>query len=103
LRAALKAKEMSPVAHFYLGRALAAQKKYDEAETELNSSITTGADGMKEAHRILASIYLEKDDYKLAAKSLETYLSLNPNASDAESLRKTLEQLKGANPPPNKP
>ncbi|PYS87751.1 MAG: hypothetical protein DMF62_11350 [Acidobacteria bacterium] len=101
LRNAVKAKEFSAVAHLFLGRALAAQKKYEDAEKELNISISIDAGEMKEAHRILSSVYLERGDYKLAAQELEIYLQLNPHAPDAEGLRKTLEQLKGANP--NKP
>ncbi|MFL6466771.1 MAG: tetratricopeptide repeat protein [Pyrinomonadaceae bacterium] len=103
LRDAVKAKELSPVAHLFLGRALAAQKKYDDAEKELSLAITIGAAEMKEAHRILASIYLEKEEYIFAAKELEIYLTLNPDAPDAESLQKTLKQLKGTATSTNKP
>ena len=101
LREAAKAKDLSPIASLYLGRALAGQKKYDDAITSLNYALMIGGDEMKEAHRNLASIYLERDEYKLAEQSLETYLKLNPNAPDAESLRKILLQLKNA--PTDKP
>lgn len=99
LRAALKVKQESAIGHFYLGRALANLKRYDEAEKEFNSSITIGGDEMKEAHRLLASMYLEKGDDKRALAELETYLALAPTAPDAEKLRTVIRQLKEQDTP----
>lgn len=94
LVSAVKAKQDSAVAHFYLGRALTNLKRYDEAEKEFNSAITLGGDEMKEAHRMLGSMYLEKGDDKRAVAALEAYLALAPAAPDAEKLRTVIKQLK---------
>lgn len=94
LRAALKAKERSAVARFYLGRTFASQKQYDAAEKEFRTSIDIGGDEMKEAHRMLASMFLDREDYKRALTELEIYLRLAPTATDAEQLRSVVSELK---------
>ncbi len=94
LREVLKANDMSAIGHFYLGRTLAKTSKYDEAETELNRAITISPEGMKEAHRILAMLYIDKDDRPKAIVSLETYLRLVPEPPDVEQLKRALAQLK---------
>lgn len=103
LRAALKVKDQSAVAHFYLGRTLIASKKYDEAETELNTAISIGGDDVKEAHRILAMMYLEKEDYKRALPALEAYLQLVPDPPDGAKLRDVVKQLRSMGSDPQKP
>lgn len=95
LRAVLKDSERSAVGHFYLGRTLAKLNGYDEAEKELNLAITIGGLEMNEAHRMLAMMYIDKDDRPKAVSSLETYLKLVPTAPDAEKLRDAIKQLKG--------
>ncbi len=40
------------------------QKQYDNAEKEFNLSLTIGGVQMKEAHRMLANMYLSREDYK---------------------------------------
>lgn len=94
LREVLKVNDQSAVGHFYLGRTLAKTNKYDEAESELNKAITIAPDEMKEAHRILAMLYIDKDDRAKAIASLETYLRLVPAPSDLEQLKQALAQLK---------
>ncbi|HRI02440.1 MAG TPA: tetratricopeptide repeat protein [Pyrinomonadaceae bacterium] len=94
LRGALKAKDQSAIAHFYLGRTFMSQKKYDEAEKEFNLSLTIGGEQMKEAHRMLANMYLSREDYKRTLTELEIYLKLAPTAPDAEQLRDVVSQLK---------
>lgn len=98
LRAAIAAKEGSAPAHYYLGRALANLGKFDDAIVELNKGLTLGgeamAHNMKEAYRILAIMYSSKGEKKRAAAQLEKYLELNPNAPDAEQLRRSIEQFK---------
>lgn len=95
LRDAIKVKDQSAVAHFYLGRTLAKLTSYEEAEKELNLAVTIGGTEMNEAHRMLAMMYIDKDDRAKAVASLETYLKLVPNAPDAEKLREAIKQLKG--------
>lgn len=96
LRSALKIKDESAIGHYYLGRALASLKRYDDAEKEFNLAISLGGDDMKEAHRMLGSMYLDQGDNKRALVELETYLSLAPTAPDIEHLRTVIEQLRVA-------
>jgi predicted Zn-dependent protease len=99
LRSALKIDEKSAIGHFYLGRLLTRLEHYDEAEKELNLAMSLSENKMIEVHRMLANVYLGKDDYKRAADELETYLRLNPTAQDADKLRAVLAQLKGVKSP----
>lgn len=94
LRSALKAKENSAVAHFYLGRTFASQKIYDTAEKEFRTALKIGGEQMREAHRMLASMFLEMEDHKRALNELETYLKLNPGASDAAQLNQVARELR---------
>lgn len=96
LRAAIKQKEKSPVGHFYLGRALAYQQRYDDAIAELDLAMQLGGDEMKEGHRYLAAIYSAKGDKQRAVSELETYLKLAPNSSDADHLRELIRNLRDA-------
>lgn len=95
LRKALSVNDTA-IVHFFLGRVAAGNKKFDAAENEFTLSLTMGGEEMKEAHRMLASISLEKGDDKRALAELETYLKLAPNAPDADKLRETVDQLRSA-------
>lgn len=103
LRAAIAAKEQSAVAHYYLGRTQIGLEKYDAAETELNQAIKIGGDDMKEGHRMLANLFIQKGDDRNAVKELEIYLKLAPGAPDAANLRKVINQLKTPGPASPKP
>lgn len=94
LRSSLKAKEQSAVAHFYLGRTFASQKQYETAEKEFRTAIKIGGEQMREAHRMLASMFLELQDHKRALSELEVYLKLNPSAPDAAQLNDVVRQLR---------
>jgi len=93
---ALKIKSDSPVAHYFLGQSLANQGKFPEAEKELVQALSTGGPEMNEARRLLAILYSARGNKSDAAKELETYLKLAPNAPDAQRLRETIKQLKGS-------
>jgi tetratricopeptide (TPR) repeat protein len=103
LRSALKVREEVPVVHFYLGRLLIDLERYEESEKELNLALTQSKDKMTEVHRMLAKLYVAKDDYKLAVEHLELYLQLTPAVADAEQLRQLILQLKGAKEQPSSP
>ena len=94
LREVLKTNARSAIGHFYLGRVLAKAKSFDEAENELNSALSISPDEMKEAHRILAMLFIDKDDRPKAVAALEEYLRLVPTAPDADQLKQALSQLK---------
>ncbi|MEK7725151.1 MAG: tetratricopeptide repeat protein [Acidobacteriota bacterium] len=89
----LKLKD-SVVGYYYLGRTLTALEKYDDAEKAFLSTIKLGAGEMKEAHRMLASMYITKGDNQKAIEQLTIYLKLVPDAPDAKHLREVIEQLK---------
>ena len=97
---AVKLKDQSAVGHFYLGRTLAKLQRFDQAEKELNASLAVDSEGMKEAHRMLAMMFIDKDEYARAIDELETYLRLVPNAPDAEKLKQAVAQLKTQTGPP---
>lgn len=102
LRSALKLKA-SAVAHYYLGRSLTRLGRNDEAEKELKLAVELGGGEFKEAHRLLAVIYLDRGDRPRVVEELETYLRLVPGAPDADELRQVIQQNKAAAAPTSKP
>ena len=97
LRKALAKNDQSAVGHYFLGQALANLGLFEDAEKELQASLKLGKEEMKEAHRILAIIYVSRGAKKQAADELEAYLKLAPDAPDAEKLRDKIRQLRGSN------
>jgi Flp pilus assembly protein TadD len=94
LRETLKAKAESSVAYYYLGRTLNKMARNAEAETAYLTCIKMSPGEFKEAHRLLALIYLERGTSQRVIEELETYLKLVPTAADADHLRKVIEQSK---------
>lgn len=99
LRETLKANAESSVAYYYLGRTLNKMGRNDEAETAYLRCIKMSPDEFKEAHRLLALIYLERGATQRVIEELETYLRLVPTAVDADHLRKVIEQSKRSSTP----
>jgi len=93
LREALKISS-TPTAHMYLGLTLISVRKFDEAQHELETAISTGGENLGQAHRYLGGLYWQKHEYGHAADEFETYLRLTPNAPDAERLRGTIKALR---------
>lgn len=89
----LKLKD-SVVGYYYLGRTLTALEKFDDAEKAFLSAIKFGEGEMKEAHRMLASMYINKGDNQKAIEQLTIYLKLVPDAPDAKHLQQVIGQLK---------
>ncbi|MBV9214572.1 MAG: tetratricopeptide repeat protein [Acidobacteria bacterium] len=98
LQAAVKANSTSAIAYYYLGRAQNGLGRQDDALISFNNAVKIGGDDAKEAHRMLGSIYLDKQDDKHAIEEFETYLKLNPTAPDADKLRQLISQLKANSP-----
>lgn len=94
LRDALKAKAESAVARYYLGRALHKMGRNDEAEAEFLALVKMSPGEFKEAHRLLAVIYLDAGLPQRVVEELEIYLRLVPSAADADELRKVIEACK---------
>jgi cytochrome c-type biogenesis protein CcmH/NrfG len=100
LRDALKVKPESSAAYYYLGRTLNKLNRNDEAEKAFLACIKMNPVDFKEAHRLLAAIYLDRGASQRVVEELETYLKLVPTAPDAEQLRKVIEQSKASSPRP---
>ena len=96
LRKTLKVKPESAAAYYYLGRALNKLGKNDEAEKAFLTCTEKSPGEFKEAHRVLAAIYLDQGKAEHVVEQLEIYLKLVPTAPDAENLRMVLEQTKRA-------
>jgi len=97
LRKALAKNDQSAVGHYFLGQALANLGLFDDAEKELQASVKLGKEEMKEAHRLLAIIYVSRGAKKQAADELEAYLKLAPDAPDAEKLKNKIRELRESN------
>lgn len=105
LREALRINAASPAAHMYLGitllslsrdektRAFNAEKSA-EAQKELETAVIAGKEEVAMAHRYLGGIYWGQKDHKRAADELETYLKLEPKASDADRIRAAIKDLR---------
>jgi Flp pilus assembly protein TadD len=94
LEIALKQKEQSANGHLYLGQALANLGRFAEAEVHLTRAIALGGAEVKDAHRFLGAIYLQRGDREKGVAEFETYLKLAPKAKDAEQIRQAIRQNK---------
>jgi Tfp pilus assembly protein PilF len=93
-RKAAKKNHSSPSAHLYIGLILLKRRDLQEAEKELKSAIEFGGDEIAVAHKYLGGIYWANLNYKSAADELETYLRLDPSASDGARVRSTIKELR---------
>jgi tetratricopeptide (TPR) repeat protein len=87
----------SAAAHLYLGEALIGLGDYDKAKLHLARAIEIGGDDGVESRRYLAAAYIETGLKAEAARELETYLSLNPKADDADKIKQIIHQLRTGN------
>jgi tetratricopeptide (TPR) repeat protein len=94
LQTALKQKEQSANGHLYLGQALANLGRFAESEVQLTRAIELGGDEVKDAHRFLGAIYLQRGEREKGVAEFEIYLKLAPKAPDAEKVRQTIRQNK---------
>ena len=94
LREAIKKNDNSWTAHLYLGISLGKLHNLDEAEKELQRSLSIGGDNLSLPHYYLGGIYWEKSKHKRAADELEKFLHLAPKAPDAERVRATIKELR---------
>ena len=95
LREAIKLNSPGPFAHYYLGMTLVKTRKYDEAQTELELAIKNGGANIALAHRFLGGLYQRAHKDKEAADELETYLKLDPKVKDADTIKSTIQKLRG--------
>ena len=94
MREALKLNSPGPTAHYYLGLSLIKLKRYDEAQTELETAIKNGGANLALAHKFLGGLYMNARRNKEAADELEKYLQLDPKATNADQIRGTIKDLR---------
>ena len=92
LQEALKQRDQSANGHLYLGQALANLGRFGDAEQHLARAVVLGGDEMKDAHRFLGIIYLQRGERERAVTELKTYLKLAPQAKDADQIRQLVSQ-----------
>ena len=95
-RKTLKVKADSAVSYYYLGRTLNKLGRNEDAEKAFLTCLKMSPDDFKEAHRLLAAIYLDRGALPRVVEELEAYLKVVPTAPDAENLRQVIEQSKRA-------
>ena len=93
LARAIQLKDELVAAHLYRGRVLIRLRNYDEAEKELNRTLSLGGASGIVAYRYLGALYSEKGETSKAIAALENYLKLTPNAKDSEKVRTIIRQL----------
>lgn len=93
LRAALKLEEKNWATHYFLGLALF-DSSGDEAEKEFVRALELNEKKAARSHVALARIDLRKGQQQAALKHLDAYLTLEPHAPDAETVRKFAERLR---------
>jgi tetratricopeptide (TPR) repeat protein len=94
LQQALARRNDSALAHLHMGHALVGLNRFAAAEPQLAEAVKLGGDGVVEAHRWLAAVYIEQHRESRAAEELEKYLTLAPSARDAGRIRDIIRQLR---------
>jgi tetratricopeptide (TPR) repeat protein len=95
LRRAVTLEESSWASHLYLGWALL-ETSPEESEPEFKRAIQLNERKAARAYLALARLADSRGQNLLAIQYLEAYLTLMPNAADAEMARKLLAKLRGA-------
>lgn len=81
--------------HYYLGVLFVEKKNYDIAQKAFEKAKRLKRDkDYPLLHRYLGGIYQAKRLRKEAVQELETYLRLQPEAKDADRIRRTIDELK---------
>jgi len=94
LRRAVELEGSSWAAHLYLGWALL-EESPEEAEPHFKKALELSERKAARAYLSLARIADSQGKNQLAIQYLEAYLTIMPNASDADAARKLLAKLRG--------
>lgn len=94
LTKALTIEPNSPAAHLYAGMAFLATDKTGEAETNLKAAYSLGGPKFGVSLYHLGQLYLNRGDRGAALKSFEEYLSVVPDAQNAQQVRKLITMLR---------
>ena len=81
------------MAHLYRGRVLIRLHNFDEAEKELNRTLSLGGASGVMAYRYLGALYSERGETSKAIAALENYLKLTPKAKDSDQVGAIIRQL----------
>jgi Tfp pilus assembly protein PilF len=94
LRRALLLNEKSINANLWLGIALRQTSRPEDAETNLKRANVLAESKLPDAHWQLALLFNQLKRYKEAADELEIFLKLQPDARDAELIKKLIQRLR---------
>jgi tetratricopeptide (TPR) repeat protein len=94
LTKALTIQPDSPAAHLYAGQAFMATDKTEAAESNLKAAYSLGGSKYGVALYHLGQFYLNRGDRAAALKSFEEYLSVVPDAQNAQQVRKLITMLR---------
>jgi tetratricopeptide (TPR) repeat protein len=94
LRKALLQEPNSPAAHLYSGLALLGLEKLDAAETHFKSAYSLGGSKYGLALYHLGQLYVTRGDNPSAIKSFEEYLSVVPDARNAQQVKQLIAMLR---------
>jgi tetratricopeptide (TPR) repeat protein len=97
-RRAVLLNERSLNANLWLGIALRQTSRTDEAETYLKRADVLAESKLPDAHWQLALLFNQLKRYKEAADELEIFLKQQPDARDAELIRKLIQRLRTEKP-----
>jgi tetratricopeptide (TPR) repeat protein len=84
----------SPAAHLYAGLAFIATDKPDAAESNLKAAYSLGGAKYGVSLYHLGQFYLNRGERAAALKSFEEYLSVVPDARNAQQVRKLITMLR---------
>lgn len=93
-RRAVTLNERSINANLWLGIALRQTSRPDEAEAYLKRADLLADSKLPDAHWQLALLFNQLKRYKEAADELEIFLKLQPDARDAELIKKLIQRLR---------
>ncbi len=96
---ALAAKDNDPVLHYYLGKIALETESGPEASKRAIGHFVAAIkanEAFADAYREMGLAYYKMGDRKTAIEAFERYLALNPHASDADRIRKSIEDLRGS-------
>jgi tetratricopeptide (TPR) repeat protein len=94
LRVARQLDSKSFRASLSLGIALMRSGDPDSAEQAFRDALALGGNEARSAHLYLASLYDKRKQYQKAITELETYLTENPRATNANNIKEAIKKLK---------
>src|SRR5689334_13531303 len=97
-RRALSLNEKSINANLWLGIALRQTARPEDAEAYLKRAGVLSESKLPDAHWQLALLFNQLKRYKEAADELEIFLKVEPDARDAEQIKKLIQRLRAQQP-----